>query len=76
MGGEDDGGAIGHLIEFVDEHRALALQVGHNVCVVHDLPADVDRARVALKGKLDDVDRTFDARAKGSRRGQQHLLLG
>ena len=40
---EDHGGAGGHLVELLDEDRAARLEVGHDVLVVHDLLADVDR---------------------------------
>ena len=41
--GEHHRGALGHLVQFLDEHRAAALQVGHDDGVVHDLLAHVDR---------------------------------
>ena len=47
--GEDDGGAVRHLVELLDEYRALPFEIGDDVRVVHDLAAHVDRARVALQ---------------------------
>ena len=70
--GEDDRGAVGDLVELVDEDGALTLQVGDDVRVVHDLAADVDRPRVAPQGQLDDVDGPVDAGAERARSGQQH----
>ena len=69
--GEDDGRAVGHLVEFVDEHRALLLEVGDHARVVHDLAADVHRPRVALQREFDDVDRALDAGAERARSGEQ-----
>ena len=43
MRGEDDRGAVGHLVELVDEHRAELAQALDHVHVVHDLVAHVDR---------------------------------
>jgi hypothetical protein len=43
VGAEDDRAAGGHLVEFVDEHRALGAQVVADELVVHDFVAHVDR---------------------------------
>ena len=43
MGGEDDGGALGHLVGLVDEDGAAPLEGVDDVLVVHDLLAHVDR---------------------------------
>ena len=41
------GRVVRHLVELLDEHRALALQLFDHVAVVHDLVADIDRRAVA-----------------------------
>ena len=43
MRGEDDRGAVRHLVELVDEHRAELAQALDHVHVVHHLVAHVDR---------------------------------
>ena len=48
-------GALGNLLDLVDEDRAAPLQVAHHVGVVNDLAADVERRPVALQRALDDV---------------------
>ena len=51
---------------FLDEARALGLEVFHHVLVVHDLVAHVDRRAVFLQRALDDLDRAHDAGAKSA----------
>ena len=41
--------ALGHLVGLVDEDRAALAQLGHDVHVVHDLLAHVDRRAVAAR---------------------------
>ena len=77
--GKDDGTVVGHLVEFVDEDRALCLQVLDHETIVHDLVPHIDRPAVALQGTLDDLDGTVDAGAEAARTGEQdreRLLLG
>ena len=71
---EDDGGALGHLVGLVDEDRAALLQRGHDVLVVHDLLAHVDRRAVELERLLDRDDGPVDARAVAARCRQEDLL--
>ena len=47
-------------------------QVGDDVGVVDDLAAHVDRRAVPLERPLDDVDRSLDAGAEATRRGEHH----
>ena len=72
---EDDVGALGHLVDLLDEDRALALELGHDVDVVHDLLAHVDRRAEALERLLDGDDGAVDAGAVAARRGEQHPLV-
>ena len=60
---EDDVGALGNLVDLLDEDRAGRLELGHHVDVVHDLLAHVDRGAEALEGLLDGDDGPVDAGA-------------
>ena len=71
VGGEDDGRAVGHLVELLDEDGAALLEVGDDVLVVDDLLADVDRRAALVERELDDVDRAVDAGAERARAGEQ-----
>ena len=72
MCGQHHHGARGHLGLFIDEDRALGLEVAHDVQVVDDLLADVDRRAVLGQRTLDGVDRALHAGAIPSRGRQQH----
>ena len=61
--GEDDDGALGHLLGLLHEDRAALLEGAHDVRVVHDLLAHVDRGAVLLQGLLDGDDRSVDTGA-------------
>ncbi len=76
VGAEDDGGALGHLVGLLHEHRATLLQRGDDVLVVDDLLADVDGRAVELEGLLHRHDGAVDARAVPAGRGQEHALGG
>ena len=69
--GEHDDVALGHLLRLVDEDRALLLQGLHDVLVVHDLVADVDRGPVLLEGLLDGDHGAVHARAVATGGGEQ-----
>ena len=58
--GEDDGRALGHLLDRVDEDRAELLELADDVRVVDDLLADVDRLAVEPERPLDRVDGPLD----------------
>ena len=66
--------ALRHLVQFIDKDRTLLRQIIHNVAVVHNLLADVDRRAKDIERDLHDVDRTHDASAEASRLQQQHAL--
>ena len=62
-----------HLVQLLDEHRALGAQVVDHELVVHDLVAHVDRRAVQLERALDDRDGAVDAGAEAARLGEQDL---
>ena len=72
--GEDDGRALGDLVDRVDEDRAELLELAHDVRVVDDLLADVDGLPVELERPLDRVDGPLDPGAIAAGRGQEDLL--
>jgi hypothetical protein len=76
--GEDDRGAIGHLVEFIDEHRAELAQPLDHVHVMHHLVPHVDRRAEHPDGALDDVDGAIDAGTESTGVGEQdfHELAG
>ena len=74
--GEHQQGTLGHLGRVVDEDRAALLERLHDVPVVHDLLADVDRRAVLLERLLDGLDGAVDAGAVAAGRGEQDALGG
>ena len=66
--------ALRHLVGLVDEDRARLGQRLHDVHVVHDLVADVDRGTVLLQRALDGLHRAVDSGAVSARLGKQHPL--
>ena len=75
MGAEDDVGSGGDLVDLLDEDRALLLELGDDVDVVHDLLAHVDGGAVALQRLLDGDDGPIDAGAVAAGSGQQNPLV-
>jgi hypothetical protein len=73
VGREDDDAARRHLIQLVDEDRALRAQLVDDITVVHDLVPHVDGRAVGCDRPLDDLDRAIDASAETARLGQQHI---
>jgi hypothetical protein len=59
-----------HVRQLVHEHGALLAQPVHDVAVVHDFVAHVDRGAVHLERHLDDVDRAVDAGAEAAGSGE------
>ena len=77
VGGEDGDRALGDLVrQLVDEDRPARGEILHDVLVVDDLLAHVDRRAVQLERALDGLDGPVDARAVAARSGQQQLLGG
>ena len=56
VGAENHRGAVRHLVQFIDEYRADGAQAIHDVLVVDDFVAHVDRRAEQHDGPLDDVD--------------------
>ncbi len=73
MGAENDGGAIGHLVQFIDEHRADGAQPVHHVLVMNDLMPHVDGCAEQHHRPLNDVDGAVHAGAESARIGQEDL---
>jgi hypothetical protein len=72
--GEDDRGALGNLVDGVDEHGAVARQLPDDVRVVDDLLADVDGRTVMSERATNRLDGPLDACAVPPRRGQKDPL--
>ena len=63
MGREHHRGPMRDLVDLVDEHHSARLQLLHDVAVVDDLPAHVERRAVANERALDDVNGALNPRA-------------
>src|SRR5919197_799129 len=63
-----------NLVLVVDEHGAHPLEPAHDMVVVDDVMADVDRRPVLGEQPFDDLDRAVDARTEGSRCRKEHAL--
>lgn len=74
MGGEDHrrGAAGRHLVQFLDEDRALRLQPLDDVFVVYDLVPHIDRRAIDLERPLHRVDGAHDAGAEAARGAQEN----
>ena len=55
------------LVQLVDEDRALLRKVGHNIAVMHDLFADINRRTEGVQCDLHDVDGPNDTGAEATR---------
>ena len=64
---------FGHLIELADEDCALPLQVFHDIFVVHDLVAHIDRRAMNCERLLDRIDGTDDPGAEAARGTEQDV---
>jgi hypothetical protein len=70
MGREDHRPVRRTFVELLDEDGTQFAQPVHDILVVHDLVAHVDRGAPFLQRHLDDLDRTVHARAESARRGK------
>ena len=75
VGRVDDPLAVGHVVDLVDEDRALFRQLVHHIAVMDDFAAHVDGGSEGLQGDFDDVDGAHHARAKAARLEQEDALL-
>ena len=72
--GEDDRRADGRLGLGVDEDRAAGLELAHDVDVVDDLLAHVDRRAVVLERELHRLDRALDPGAVAAGRREENAF--
>jgi hypothetical protein len=70
MGGEHHRPAVGNLVQFVDEDRALFLQGFDDEAVVDDLMADIDRGSIQVDGAFHHMDGAVDTGAESTGTGQ------
>jgi hypothetical protein len=56
--------AVRHLVEFLNETGAFALQRVNDMSVMHDFVAHIDGLAILLERMLHDVDRADDTGAK------------
>src|SRR5437899_1513698 len=70
---EYDGAPGGHLVQFIDENRALRLEIVDDKFVVDDLVPHVDRRAVLRKRLFDNRNRAVDARAEPARIREQNI---
>jgi len=71
---EHDRLALGHLGLLVDEHGAARFQVAHDVEVVDDLLAHIDRRPVQLECLLDGLDGALDPGAVATWGREENFL--
>ena len=74
MRGINNPGAFRDLIQLIDEDRALLRQISHNIAVMNDFLADVDRRAKGIQRNLDDVDGTHNTCAKAARLEKKNSL--
>ena len=70
----DEPRPVGDLVDFLDEDGPFLPQLVHDVAVVDDLLAHVDRAVADLQGPVHHVDRAHDAGAEAAQPGHEELL--
>ena len=68
--------ARGRLLELLDEHDALGLELLDDEPVVDDLVPDIHRWSVELERPLHNVDRPHDAGAEAARRAEDNAEAG
>ena len=66
--------SAGHFIQRFNKDSALGLEVVHDIGVVHNLVAHINRGAKFLQGMLDDLDGPIHTSAKATRLGQQDVL--
>src|SRR5262249_30516731 len=73
VGAEDGHRVGGNFGQILDEPRTLRLEVLHDMLVMDDLVADIDRRPVLLERTFDDLDRANDAGTESTRLGQDNF---
>ena len=74
MGAKDGDRPFGHLVQLLDEDRALALKVVNHVPIMDDFVAHVDRLTKFGQGLIHDIDgREPPPCAKAARLRQHHF---
>ena len=81
MGAENGDGAFGYFVQLFDEARALVLQRIHDMLVVHDLVAHIDRLAILIERLFHDIDGAHDSGTEAARLGKNNshvrsLFLG
>ncbi len=71
VGGENDGGPVGHFVQFFDEHRTQRAQAFDHRAVVHHLVTHVDGRAEQGDRALHDLNGPIDAGAEASGVGEQ-----
>ena len=67
---------LGDLVDLLDEHRPLGLEVADDVQVVDDLTADIDRRSVERSSARSTISIARSTPAQNDRgRGEDHLVL-
>src|SRR5712671_5524394 len=75
MCAEDGAGSGRDLVQLLHENRARFAQAVHNMLIVNDLLAHVNRRAVEIQRNLDHIDGPNDARAKSAWFQQKDLFL-
>jgi hypothetical protein len=70
---EDDGGAIRHFGQLVDEDRAARAQAIDDEAVVHHFMAHVNRGAERFQCTLHDLDRAIDTGTESTGIGEQDI---
>ena len=74
MGGEDRYRPLGHLMQFIDKHRAHGAQAIDHMAVMDDLVANIDRRAEPRQRLLHDRNRPIHTGAEAARTGQHNAL--
>ena len=73
MGAEDHRGVIGDFGQLLDEHRSLLSQPIHNILIVHDLMAHIDRRFEQFQRSFHNSNGAVHTGAKTARIGKSDL---
>ena len=73
VGAENNDGAFGNFIGFLDEYDAFVLQPLHHMRVMNDFMAHINRRAEFIERHFDDFDGAFNSGAKTAGLGQNDL---